>query len=130
MKRQRKRRSQPANKPLAKVLAGVVKLLESQVDVLEMAMQIFQQAQRMLPLPSATELAEMKKGSRPVGRTVYLLGFLQRAGASLEEVATALRNEIEDATEDVQREGLSQIDFNAIKEAIHDLTTRDREEKT
>ena len=128
MKGQRKRRTRPADEPLATVLSEVVKLLESQVDVLEMAMLIFQQAQRMLPLPSSAELAELRKGSRPVGRTVYLLGFLQRAGASLEEVATALRNEIEDATDDVQREGLSELDFNAIEEAIQDLARR-REEK-
>jgi hypothetical protein len=100
------------------ILAAVLKVLEKQINVLERAAAVFQRAQRMLPLPPAEELAEMRARRRPVNRRTYLLWFLQRAVVALEEIATGLRNEIEDGTEEVQIEGFSETDFNYIAEAV------------
>ncbi|HYN20017.1 MAG TPA: hypothetical protein VE078_03580 [Thermoanaerobaculia bacterium] len=109
-------------KPKEEVLSAVLELLGKQIEVLDGAESVFQQAQRMLPLPSARELAEMKRGMRPVSRTVYLLWFLQRGHVALEEIASGLRVEIEDGTSEVPIEGsFSAIQFNTVEQAIRTL---------
>lgn len=94
------------------------KLLQGQISVLELAVTIFQRAQTMVPLPEMEDLALMRRGARAVSREAYFLGFLQRSILALEEVATALRNEIEDPAGEMHGSQLSELDFNAIEAAV------------
>jgi hypothetical protein len=103
-------------------LPAILEILAQEVESLDLEVEVLQSAQALIPLPSRTQVARMRRGTLPLSRTAYLLGRLQRAIVTLENVASDLRSDLEHSFGDVEAVELVEADFNAIEAAVTRLT--------
>lgn len=114
----------------ADVLPKLLKMLRKQMQVLEATVDVLQEGQDLVPLPAAEEVVEMRKGKRRLTREAFLLGACQRLIVGAENLISDLRTVTHKTTlQKVHTLELSGIDFNAIQEAIQDVTSRTRKVK-
>src|SRR5215207_7699862 len=76
-------------------LPAILEILAQETESLDLEVEVLQSAQALIPLPSRTQVARMRRGTLPLSRTAYLLGRLQRAIVTLENVASDLRSDLE-----------------------------------
>jgi hypothetical protein len=103
-------------------LPAVLEILAQQTEALDLEVEVLQSAQALIPLPSLTQVARMRKGTLPLSRFAYLLGRLQRSIVALENVASDLRADLEQGFEDFESVELVEADYNAIEAAVARLT--------
>ena len=99
-------------------LPSLLDTLAKQAEALDREVEVLQTAQAQIPLPSLTQVAYMRRGTLPVSRYAYLLGRLQRAIVTIENVASDLRTDLEHGYEDPESVDLVESDFNAIEAAV------------
>jgi hypothetical protein len=99
-------------------LPEILERLERSAESLELEVEALQEAQAMVPAPSRQLVARMRQGARPLSRTAYLLGRLQRSIVAVENVASDLRTDLEHGFGDVEAVELVEADYNAIEEAV------------
>lgn len=102
----------------SETLPSILEILAKQVETLEVEVEVLQSAQARIPLPSLTQVARMRTGTLPVSRHAYLLGRLQRAIVTLENVASDLRIDLEHGYKDPESIDLIEADYNAIESAV------------
>ena len=95
----------------------LVKVAAIATQMFETAMEILQEAEALLPVPTLEEIAEMRRKERPLTREAYLLGLLQRIVVGAENLASDLRIVDEDILRNVHEFDLSALEFNAMEEA-------------
>lgn len=100
---------------------GWVDVLTYQMMALEQAGEVFQQLQELIPRPTLEEVAEMRKGTKPVTRHAYLIGQLQAFMCDLENVASDLKVDLEYQFDPEGAEKLVDF-FNGLETAIQRLT--------
>jgi hypothetical protein len=106
-------------------LPKIVEMLERQLESLDLELEVLQAAQAMVPLsnrPSRTQVHRMREGAMPLSRAAYVLGRLQRAIVSMENVASDLRTDLEHGFGGVETVELVEADYNAIEAAVARLT--------
>jgi hypothetical protein len=103
-------------------LPSILEILAKQVEALDVEVEVLQSAQALIPLPSRTQVARMRRGTLPLTRHAYLLGRLQRAIVMIENVASDLRTGLEHAFGNLESVELVEADFNAIEAAVARLT--------
>jgi hypothetical protein len=99
-------------------LPSILEILVEQTEALDLEVEILQSAQALIPLPSLTQVARMRRGTLPLSRYAYLLGRLQRSIVTIENVASDLRADLEHGFEDFESVELVEADFNAIEAAV------------
>lgn len=99
-------------------LPSILETLAKRVEALDREVEVLQSAQSRIPLPSLTQVTYMRRGTLPVSRYAYLLGRLQRAIVTLENVASDLRTDLEHGYDDPGSVDLLEADFNAIEAAV------------
>jgi hypothetical protein len=104
------------------VLPQILEILKKETESLDLEVEVLQAAQALIPLPSRTQVARMRRGTLPLSRAAYMLGRLQRAIVTLENVASDLRADLEHSFGDVETVDLVEADFNAIEAAVARLT--------
>ena len=102
----------------SETLPSILEILAKQVETLEVEVEVLQTAQAQIPLPSLTQVARMRTGTLPLSRHAYLLGRLQRAIVTIENVASDLRTDLEQGFADPDSLDLVEADFNAIEAAV------------
>lgn len=102
----------------SETLPSLLETLAKQVEALDREVEVLQAVQAQIPLPSRTQVAHMRRGTLPVSRYAYLLGRLQRAIVTLENVATDLRTDLDHGYADPGSIDLVEADFNAIEAAV------------
>lgn len=104
------------------VLPDLLRAIRKQVETLDVSVGIFQDGQALVPLPSDDELAEMRRGKRPLSREAYLIGLFQRAIVAAEDLASDLRTAFEPGTlKNVHVMQLSAVEFNHIAAGLERL---------
>jgi hypothetical protein len=99
-------------------LPSILEILANQVEALDLEVEVLQSAQALIPVPSVTQVARMRRGTLPLSRNAYLLGRLQRAIVTIENVASDLRTDLEHGFADPESVELVEADFNAIEAAV------------
>jgi hypothetical protein len=100
------------------ILPSILETLAKQVETLDVEVEVLQSAQARIPLPSLTQVARMRSGTLPLSRHAYLLGRLQRAIVTIENVASDLRTDLEHGYTNPASANLVEADFNAIEAAV------------
>jgi hypothetical protein len=103
-------------------LPSILEILAQQVEALDLEVEVLQSAQALIPRPSLTQVARMRRGTLPLSRYAYLLGRLQRAIIAIENVASDLRTDLEHDFGNLGSVELVEADFNAIEAAVARLT--------
>jgi hypothetical protein len=99
--------------------AEIVRVAARLVETFEVAAEVLQEAQDLVPAPLPGEVAEMRQGTRPLTREAFLMGLFQRAMVGAENLASDLRAITEKgALREVHRIELSMLELNAIEEAV------------
>lgn len=101
-----------------KLIPAIVGVAAQVARMFELALELLQGAQALVPAPSLEEVAEMRQGKWPLTREAYLIGLLQRALVGTENLASDLRTLDEETLRNVHEIELSALDFNAMKEAV------------
>ena len=105
---------------ICSILPDLAKQAEEQAEILDRVAQILQEAQLSIPLPSAEEIAELRRGG-PLSKEAYLLGLLQRVILNAENAASDLRIGTDpDTLEKLDRIRLSIVEINAIEAALQE----------
>jgi hypothetical protein len=100
------------------VLPQILEILAKEMESLDLEVEVLQSAQAVIPLPSLDEVARMRRGALPLSRAAYMLGRLQRAILTVENVASDLRSDLEHGFGDLESVELVEADFNAIEAAV------------
>lgn len=100
---------------LMTVLIGVAAQV---AQMFESALELLQEAQASVPVPTLEEVAEMRQGKRPLTREAYLLGLFQRVLVGTENLASDLWAVDEETLGRVHEIDLSSLELNAIEEAV------------
>ena len=101
------------------VPGGLLEILAWQAKVLEETVEVLQQVQARLPIPSPEEVEEIRSRVRPMSRAAYLLARLQGHLVAIENVASDLRTDLEHGFDP---EGVYMVEtlFNALASAVQD----------
>lgn len=100
-------------------LPGIQEILTREAEGLDVTVTELQSLQERIPLPSSDEIARMRSGAKPLSRAAYLLGRLQRAMITVENIAADLRADaMADPPDPLD---LGEADFNAIQSAVQQL---------
>ena len=102
---------------------GILEILTRQAKVLEEMVEVLQQVQVRLPMPSPEEVKEIRSRARPMGRAAYLLARLQGHLVAIENVASDLRTDLEHGF-DPAGVYLVETLFNALASAVQDSQGR------
>lgn len=120
----RKAGTEPTSEPSCALASGdddlpeLVHTAEQVVRLFETGLEILQAAQATVPAPTLEEVAEIRKGERPLTREAYLLGLFQRAILGAENLASDLRTVDLETLRNVHELELSGVDLNAIEQAV------------
>lgn len=101
----------------------LVNLATIAAQMFETAVDLLQEAEVLLPIPTLEEIAEMRQKRRPLTREAYLLGLLQRIAVGAENLASDLRIVDEEILRNVHEFDVTPLEFNAMEEAIVRRTT-------
>ena len=115
--------SHPESMPSDELEPGWIDVLTYQATALEEASEVFQQLQALIPRPTPEEVAEMRRGARPVTRYACLISQLQSYLCSLENVASDLKVDLEYNFNPQGAEHLENF-FNALETAVERLTPK------
>jgi transcriptional regulator with XRE-family HTH domain len=109
--------------PSDELAPGWIDVLTYEVSALEVACEVFQHLQALIPAPTRDEIARMRSGALPVTRYAYLISQLQSYLCSLENVASDLKVDLEYNFDPQGAEHLENF-FNALDTAVERLTPR------
>jgi len=97
-------------------LPELLKVLRRQIETLDVMVEVYQEGQTLVPVPTPEEVAAIRRGERPLTREAYLIGLYQRAMVAAEDLAADLRTAIEEKTlKKVHKMKLSAIEVNCIE---------------
>src|SRR5687768_6036074 len=96
--------------------------LRAQLGSLKSVIEAIQYAQRILPTVTMEEFEGMRRGARPLSRSAYLLGLLQRALIGIEEAFSNIESEVEDGPRPLDVKNFREIQLNEIAAAIKALS--------
>jgi hypothetical protein len=99
-------------------LKRVVTLARGLVSLFETAVESLQTAQGVIPAPTLEELAEMRRGERPLTPEAYLLGLCHRSLLAAENLASDWREIDLKTLSHVHERKLSEIELNEIEQAV------------
>lgn len=101
-----------------KLMTALMGVAAQVAQMFESALELLQEAQASVPVPTLQEVVEMRRGKRPLTREAYLLGLLQRVLVGTENLASDLGAIDEETLSRVHEIDLSSLELNAIEEAV------------
>lgn len=99
------------------VARGLVSLFETAVEPLQTALGV-------IPAPTLEEVAEMRRGERPLTPEAYLLGVFHRSLLAAENLASDFRELDLEALGNVHEMELSQVELNEIERAVSERRSK------
>lgn len=87
-------------------------------EFFEAAVETLQSAQRSIPVPTLEEVAEMRRGERPLTPEAYLLGRFHRSLLAAENLASDFGEIDLELLSKVDELELSGIELNEIEQAV------------
>ncbi|HET9228224.1 MAG TPA: hypothetical protein VFR31_16220 [Thermoanaerobaculia bacterium] len=98
-------------------------------QMFEAALEILQTAQSTIPAPTLKEVAEIRQGKRLLTQEAFLLGSFQRVILAAENVASDLQAIDQETLRNVNELNLSDVDLNAIEQAVTERTQKGARKK-
>lgn len=99
-------------------LEKVVTLARGLVSLFETALEPLQKALEVIPAPTLEEVAEMRRGERPLTPEAYLLGLCHRSLLAAENLASDFRELDLETLSKVHEMELSEVELNEIERAV------------
>lgn len=96
-------------------VVGLARVLGRMFDT---AVETLQTAERRIPAPTLEEVAEMRRGERPLTPEAHLLGLFHRSLVAAENLASDFRGVDLKMLENVHELELSELELNAIEQAV------------
>ncbi len=99
-------------------IENLVEVAAQVAQMFEAALELLQEAQSSLPVPTLEQIAEMRRQRQPLTREAWLLGLTQRVLVGAENLASDLQAIDNQIPQDVPTFGLSGLEFNAMEEVV------------
>ena len=99
-------------------LKKVVDLARVLGRMFDSAVEALQTAEKRIPVPTLEEVAEMRRGVRPLTPAAHFLGLVHRSLVAAENLASDFREVDLKMLGNVHELELSEVELNAIEQAV------------
>ena len=99
-------------------LNKVVMVTRGLAQLFDTAVEALQTGLRSIPVPTLEEVAEMRRGERPLTPEAYLLGHFHRSLLAAENLASDFREVDLETLGRVHELELSEVELNEIEQAV------------